>query len=107
VISGRWEAISHLHPHSLDGAIYLLLLGHADFNDAHEITDNDLRTKQRRRARRCLEKALGWICGLPAAHADVGIRQWLMPIDGTEWSRLYYGRLRAEQLIEAEKAGAS
>jgi hypothetical protein len=107
VISGRWEAISYLHPQSLDGAIYLLLVGYADFDGAHEITDNDLRAKQQRRACRCLEKALDRIWHLPAAHADVGIRQWLMPFDNTQWSRLFYARLRADEAIEARKAGAS
>jgi hypothetical protein len=102
VISSRWEAISYLHPQSLTGAIYLLLLGYADFSGAHEITDNDLRAKQRRRARRCQERGIEKLCWLPASHMDIAIMRWLMPVDETEWTRRYYAKQKADELIAAE-----
>jgi hypothetical protein len=108
VISGRWEAISHLHPQSLTGAIYMLMVGFADFDDAPTIADAGFRDRQRRRARRCLRKGIDRLRHLPMAHEDYRIGRWLMPFDETEWSHLFYGRVRADELIEqARKAGAS
>jgi len=83
-ISGRWQAISHLHPQSRTGAIYLLLLGYADLSEAHTISDNDLKAARRRRGRQCLENGIWHMRCSPSATEDYYIAEWLMPHPETE-----------------------
>jgi hypothetical protein len=106
-ILGAAETISHMHPQSNSGAMYLAMIGYADVGHAHEFADTELKNRRLRRGLPCLSTALDYLGRRPGNITVSTIEQWFVPYNETERTRSIWGEDEGRKLLVAERAGAS